>query len=150
MRYLASLSLFVMLAAVPAFAAPSTEAVPFPSAVSPLKGAVTVVEPNGEFFTDLGAIDQLPRGEMLTVYHNGLAVAQAQVVKVNRLDSIAQLEKAYRSLVLEPGDLVVVQTNQTAPATPGSLNVVAPPQHIPFWVRMTEMEPNMSMGLDLL
>ena len=108
----------------------TTGAVPSSSAIS-LTGAVTLVEAQGKFYTDIGAVDQLPRGAMLTVYHNGIAVAQAQIIQVDRLDSIAQLTKAYRSLVLKLGDKVVAQVNHSPSGTGGEL-----PEHGMLYARL--------------
>ncbi len=107
MRYLTLFCLLTLCAAIPALA---QQQLPTSPAVTPLHGVVTIVAPQGQFYTDLGGAEQLPRGEMLIVYRDGSPIALAQVIKVSNLDSVVQLQPHYRSLVLEAGDVVVVQT----------------------------------------
>ncbi|HEY3377400.1 MAG TPA: hypothetical protein VGL77_07880 [Armatimonadota bacterium] len=83
----------------------------------PIQGVATIIEPGGQFYTNLGDKAQLYRGAMLRVVRDGQEIARAKVLKVDRLDSIAQLLPPYQGLLLEAGDTVQVVQNPV-PATP--------------------------------
>lgn len=146
MRSLVFCALAAVVAALPAFSTQPDGPSLTPSAVTPLHGVVTFIESHAQFYIDLGSADQMPNGEMLTVCHDGVAIAQAQVIKVNTLDSIAELMPENRSLVLEAGDAVVVQTITPVGVMPeiAPSAVGAPKKHV-ISHQMPSDEPNMSL-----
>ena len=95
---------------------PSAAAIAPMVIVRPLRGIVTLVEPYGQFYTNVGAKESLCNGAEILVVRGGAVVAHAQVIKVNVLDSIAELLPEYRMLLPESGDVVVVQCNPTQPS----------------------------------
>ena len=81
----------------------------------PQQGVVTVVATYGQFYTNVGARENLCAGAEMLLVRGGNVIARARVIKVNILDSIAELLPEYRVLVPEAGDVVIVQSNPTQP-----------------------------------
>lgn len=84
-------------------------------APQPLRGMVTVVAPYGQFYTNLGARERLCAGAEILLVRGGAVIARAQILKVNQLDSIAQLAPEYPAVIPQTGDVVVVQVNPLQP-----------------------------------
>ena len=95
----------------------------------PLQGIVTLIEPHGQFYINIGSSDQLYSGALLQITRDGVVIGQAKVIKVGRLDAIGQLQPGYQGLRLLTGDYATVTANPI-PSTP--------PKHLPY------MEPNLS------
>lgn len=83
----------------------------------PLVGIVTFMEPHGQFYMNIGDVDQLYRCASVLIVREGEVIGKAQVIRVNRLDSIGQLLPEYQGLRLEAGDYTVI-TDNPIPATP--------------------------------
>lgn len=76
-----------------------------------LSGHVTIVATYGQFYTDLGAKERLCPGAEIVLARAGVAIARATVLKVDMLDSIAQLASEFPHVVPQPGDAVLVFAN---------------------------------------
>jgi len=112
-----------------------------------LRGAVSIVAPCGQFYTTLGTTENLSAGAILQVFHCGCSMALAKVVKVDDLDSIAELLPPYSQVVVESGDTVLVQSNPAHRAghckrdfSPSCLQALICPGCGP---RLPAIEPNM-------
>ena len=76
-----------------------------------MNGHVTIVATYGQFYTDLGAKERLCPGAEIVLARAGVIIARATVLKVDVLDSIAQLAPEFPSVVPQPGDAVLVFSN---------------------------------------
>ncbi|MHB0936723.1 MAG: hypothetical protein ACYC6A_10070 [Armatimonadota bacterium] len=84
-------------------------------APQPLRGIVTVTAPYGQFYTNLGARERLCAGAEILLVRGGVAIARARILKVNQLDSIAQLAPEFPAVIPQTGDVAVVQVNPQRP-----------------------------------
>lgn len=122
-----------LLIAIPVFAATNAPAAPTTAPAMdmqpPLRGCVTVQETRGQFYIDLGSRDQLYKGSEVLVLRGNYVLGRAKIVKVDELDSIAQLLPESNKARILAGDAVVVQFN---------------PVPAKFSNRMPDSEPNLS------
>ncbi len=95
------------------------------------QGIVTIVQPSWQFYTNLGAREQLAPGAVLQVVRGGVIIGAARVIKVSLLDSIAELTPDSPRVLLQSGDIVLVQSNPV---------VIPPPGRLPW------AEPDMRMS----
>lgn len=91
-----------------------------------LRGVVTIVEPNGQFYTNIGSKDQLFSQARVRVTRRGIVIGEASVIRVNRLDSIANLDMLYRGVLLQAGDIVQVVSNPIPEMAPAGLPEIEP------------------------
>ena len=84
-------------------------------APQPLRGIVTVTAPYGQFYTNIGARERLCAGAEILLVRGGVVIARARILKVNQLDSIAQLAPEFPAVIPQTGDVVVVQVNPQRP-----------------------------------
>ena len=123
LRYLTlGLCALLWLAAMPLYA---QEALPPPINAS-ICGIVTIMQPDGQFYTDVGRDSQLYNGAGLRIFRDGVEIARAKVVHVGRLDSIANLLAPYRGTPLQAGDAVLVYDNPVPLTPPKSLPCMQP------------------------
>ena len=132
----------VVLCGIPALAQMSA------TPVVPVRGAVTIVTPCGQFYTTLGTTESISAGAILQVMRGGCQLATAKVIKVDDLDSIAELQAPNTNLVVQPGDVVLVQSNPVCRPghckrdfSPSCLQELLCPGCEPH---LPAMEPNMS------
>ncbi|MHB9134245.1 MAG: hypothetical protein ACYDBB_24510 [Armatimonadota bacterium] len=122
-----------LLIAIPAFAANGAVTAPTPTPAMnlqpPLRGLVTISAARGQFYTNLGSRDQLYKGAEVLVLRGGYVLGRAKILKVDDLDSIAQLLPESNKSRIQTGDVVVVQFNPV-PQTVSS--------RLPYW------EPDLS------
>lgn len=115
-------------------------------APQPLRGLVTITAPYGQFYTNIGARERLCSGAEILLVRGGVAIARAQILKVNGLDSIAQLAPEFPAVIPQTGDVVVVQVNPMRPTvghrTPPDYWGTAPRNCRP--PELPAMEPDMS------
>jgi hypothetical protein len=96
-----------------------------------LRGTVTIVQPHWQFYTNLGAREQIEPGAMLRIVRDGVVIGTARVFKVSPLDSLAELTPQSPRVLLQAGDNVLVQSNPV---------VISPSGRLP-WI-----EPNLDMS----
>lgn len=85
----------------------------------PVRGIVTITASYGQFYTNLGAKERLCPGAELLILRPGGLLARARVLKVNMLDSIAQLAPEFSAVIPQAGDAVAVQFNPDTPTVRG-------------------------------
>lgn len=78
------------------------------AAQPPLVGIATIIAPCGQFYLNVGAKEDVRLGAELTITRAGCILGRACVVKVDVLDSIAQLYPESQHLRVIPGDVVLV------------------------------------------
>ncbi len=105
----------IAAAAEPAPAVPPAPVVVPMLSVLPQQGIVTIVASYGQFYTNLGAKERLCPGAALLVLRDGAVIARARVLKVNMLDSIAELLPAFGAVVPQAGDKLLVEFNPKTP-----------------------------------
>ena len=93
---------------------------------TPLSGRVTIVQPHWQFYTNLGAHEQVHVGAMLQLQRDGVVIGTARVLKVNYLDSIAELATDTQRILPQAGDVVILQTNPPDTARPGQIPWIEP------------------------
>lgn len=77
----------------------------------PLKGVVTIVEANGRFYVNLGAVNGMRPGAELLLSRNGSVLGKADVLRVDHLDALVALDRLNSDICVATGDTVVVQYN---------------------------------------
>jgi hypothetical protein len=101
----------------------------------PLRGTVTVVTADGQFYTNFGVTERLRPGAELLLCRGGEVLARGGVLKVNLLDSIAELLPGFAAVIPMAGDTVWVQYNPP----PGEKQHGRPP-------KLPDIEPDMGFG----
>ena len=74
-----------------------------------LKGIATIIAGCGQFYLNIGAKEGVRLGADLTLMRGGCIIGRARVIKVDVLDSIAQLCPDNSELRVIPGDVALVQ-----------------------------------------
>jgi hypothetical protein len=111
MRYTFAVCLAAFILGLPVFAHAPTPATPPVPCQAAATGIVTFVEPDGQFYTTLGSADQVYKHAQVQIYRDYQPIAQADILQVNRLDSIGELTSPYRGFRLQTGDTLAVITN---------------------------------------
>lgn len=93
---------------------------------APQRGIVTAVEPNGQFYTTLGSLDQIFPGTTIRIRRDGFVISQVPLIAINRMDSIGQLPKGLLGFRLRAGDIVEVVTNPAPNEVPRTLPAIEP------------------------
>ncbi|OPZ85917.1 MAG: hypothetical protein BWY76_01194 [bacterium ADurb.Bin429] len=90
------------------------------------QGIVTVTQPGWQFYTNLGAKEQLATGAVLQIARGGVIIGTARVIKVSLLDSIAELTPESPRALVQQGDIILVASNPVVIPPSGRLPWVEP------------------------